>query len=448
MKPALSFFGLGYVGLTLAACFASKHFRCLVCDVNKSKVETVNKGEVPFFEPALRELVASSVRNGFLEATLDPSQAVLSTDVTFIAVGTPSDESAGVDLRQVKNASYAIGENLSRKSDWHLIVVKSTVPPTTTEQLVKPIIERTSGKSCPRDFGLCVNPEFLREGSAVEDALKPDRIVIGEVGARSGHELESIYKKFYARMPPLLRTKPVNAELIKCANNAFLATKVSFINSIASLCQRIPDSDVEEIAKGIGLDKRIGPFFLKAGVGWGGSCFRKDLDALVRLAQSVNADLPLVETAARINETQPLVALDLACQLLGHLKGKRVSVLGLSFKPGTDDMREAPSIKIVNALLDAGAEVIVHDPRALSNARRIFGDAVHCEQRVGSSLEGADCCIIVTEWEEYKALKPDYFTRRMKNPVVVDGRRIYDHEDFRSIKFAAVGRALSPSQSR
>jgi len=440
-KVRLSFLGLGYVGLTTAACFASRDFKVLCFDVDKFKVEIVRSGKVPFFEPGLEELVKASVERGTLKALEGSREAILGSDITFITVGTPAKEDGSIDLTYVKEASKIIGEALHDKRGWHLVVVKSTVVPTTTEKVVGRTVEKCSGKLAGRDFGLCANPEFLREGNAVEDTFKPDRIVIGESDRRSGDVLEELYRKFYGEnIPPIVRTTPVNAELIKYANNAFLATKVSFMNMIASLCQKLPGADVEAIAEGIGLDKRIGPLFLEAGIGWGGSCFPKDLKALVNFSQKMEVDLPIIEATLKVNETQPYKIVELAKELVGGLENRRISVLGLSFKPETDDMRYAVSIKVVNRLLEEGAKVIAYDPKAVPNARKIFGESIEYANSVEECLKGSECALIVTEWSAFKSLKPEDFIRLMKIPAVVDGRRIYDAKLFSSkLRFAAIG---------
>jgi UDPglucose 6-dehydrogenase len=437
----ISFFGLGYVGLTTATCLASRGFKVICYDVDESKVDAVNSGRAPFFEPKLDELLGRAVEEGYLRAVKDPKTAVLNSEVTFITVGTPSRDDGGIDLTYVKNASRMIGEALRLKSGWHLIVVKSTVLPTTTENVVGRIIEETSGRRCGEGFGLCMNPEFLREGNAVEDTFKPDRIIIGEVDKRSGDFLEEIYREFYGDdLPQIIRTSPVNAELIKYANNSFLAMKVSFINMIANLCQKIPGADVEIIARGIGLDKRIGPLFLKAGAGWGGSCFRKDLEALLDFAIKNGVELPLVEATLKVNKSQPYRVVELARELIGDFHGRRVSVLGLAFKPGTDDVRDAVSIRIVRRLVEEGAKVVVYDPKAIDNAKKIFGGDVEYAGSVEECLKNSECAIIVTEWDEFKNIKPEDFIRLMRNPVVVDGRRIYDPNVYsRKLKFKAIG---------
>ncbi|MCC6018809.1 MAG: UDP-glucose/GDP-mannose dehydrogenase family protein [Candidatus Verstraetearchaeota archaeon] len=441
MVRGISFFGLGYVGLTTATCLASRGFKVICYDVDESKVDAVNSGRAPFFEPKLDELLRRAVEEGYLKAVKDPKTAVLNSEVTFITVGTPSRDDGSIDLTYVKSASRMIGEALRLKSGWHLIVVKSTVQPTTTENVVGRIIEETSGRRCGDGFGLCMNPEFLREGNAVEDTFKPDRIIIGEVDKRSGDFLEEIYREFYGDdLPPIIRTSPVNAELIKYANNSFLAMKVSFINMIANLCQKIPGADVEIVARGIGLDRRIGPLFLKAGAGWGGSCFKKDLEALLDYAIKNCVELPLVEATLKVNRSQPYRVVELARELIGDFRGRRVSVLGLAFKPGTDDMRDAVSIRIVRRLVEEGAKVVVYDPKAMDNAKRIFGGDVEYANSVEECLKNSECAIIVTEWDEFRKLKPEDFIRFMRNPVVVDGRRIYDSNVYsRKLKFKAIG---------
>jgi len=441
MVEVISFFGLGYVGLTTAACFASRGFRVIGFDNDYNKFKAISSGVAPFFEPGLDEILKISLEKGNLKVTMDPNTAVLNSKVTFITVATPSKEDGSIDLSYIKEASKMIGNSLKLKDEWHLVAVKSTVVPTTSEAVVKKLVEETSGKKCGRDFGLCVNPEFLREGNAVEDTLNPDRIIIGEFDEKSGDFLEGIYREFYGqKIPPIIRTTPVNAELIKYANNAFLATKVSFINMIANLCQKLPGADVEVVARGIGLDKRIGPLFLKAGAGWGGSCWPKDLKALLSFGLKIGVELPLIEATLKINDSQPYKVVELAKMALGSLRGKRVSILGLAFKPNTDDMRNAVSIKIVEKLLSEGAKVTVYDPKAIENAKSIFFERVEYAKSIEDCLRNSECAIIVTEWDEFKKLKPEYFMKLMRNPVIVDARRIFCPMEFQDkVKFVAIG---------
>jgi UDPglucose 6-dehydrogenase len=437
----LTFFGLGHVGLTCATCFASRGFRVIGFDVDPQKIELIKAGKSPFYEPQVEELLRKALENRLLSLTYDPLEAVENSDITFVTVGTPSNPDGSINLDQVKDASVQIGKALSRKNYYHLVVVRSTVVPGTVEKIVKPIIENYSGKKCGEEWGLCFNPEFLREGSAVEDMFNPDRIIIGEYDKTSGEILEHLYRDFYGdNTPRIIRTNIVNAELVKYANNAFLAMKISFINMIANLCQKIPGTDVEVIAECIGLDKRIGPLFLKAGAGWGGSCFRKDIEALLDFAIKNGIELPLLEATLKINNTQPYRLVELTKELIGDLRGKRISVLGLAFKPGTDDMRDAVSIKIIKKLLEEGAKVVVYDPKAMDNARKIFGDTIEYAKSVEDCLRDSECALIVTEWEEFKKLTPQNFIELMKTPAVVDGRRIYNAEIFSAkLKFAAIG---------
>jgi len=439
-KPRMSVFGLGYVGTVTAACFAYKGFNVVAFDVDKGKVESLNQARSFIYEPELDEIIKQAVSSGSLKATYNPNYAIMNSDITFITVGTPQKVDGKIDLRYVEDASRMIGKALKDKDDWHLVVVKSTVIPGTTNNVVKKNIEEVSGKTCDRDFGICFNPEFLREGAAVHDMFYPDRLIIGG-SEKSSSYLLNLYNMFYGeKMPETIITNAENAELIKYANNAFLAMKVSFINMIARICQKIPKGDVEVVAKGIGLDKRIGSLFLKAGAGWGGSCWPKDLSALKKFAEEIGLELPLVDATIEINKTQPLILIDFAKELIGSLEGKRISILGLSFKPNTDDMREAVSIKIIESLLKEGAEVIAYDPKAMDNAKKIFGKKIIYANNSIECLKGADCAMIVTEWDEFKNLKPEDFINNMRNPALIDGRRIYDPKIFSSkLKFKAIG---------
>ncbi len=440
----LSFFGMGYVGLTTAVCFANKRFKTICYDTDKRKLNLIQASKPPFYECGLKELLESVIREGSLSFVSDPIEAVLDSDITFIVVGTPSKPDGNIDLIQIEEASKTIGTALSEKDDWHLIVVKSTVIPGTTENLIKPALERYSNKRIGEDYGLCANPEFLREGSAIKDVLHPDRIIIGEVDKRSGTTLENLYKNFYRdTLPPLIKTTPINAELIKYANNTFLAMKISFINMLANLCEQHSKADVTDIADGIGLDKRIGRSFLGAGAGWGGSCFKKDLEALRFHAHQSQIDLPLLDATLKINEERPLQIIKLVEQLLGNLASKRIGILGLAFKSGTSDIRDAVSIKVINLLIQKGANVIVYDPMALENVYKLFGEKIEYAKSPQACLKDNDCAIILTEWNEFKKLKPEVYNELMKKPVIVDGRRIYDPNEFEDeTMFKAIGRGI------
>jgi UDPglucose 6-dehydrogenase len=441
MSYSVSIFGTGYVGLCTAVGFASKGYRVVTVTHDPVKAERINEGSAPFYEPELQKLLQNAVKNRFLRCSLNYKDAVLDTDITFITVGTPNRPSGEISLDLIERAAREIGEALRWKKTYHLVVVKSTVVPGTTEKLVKPVLEGCSGKRCGADFGLCMNPEFLREGSAIHDTLNPDRIVIGEYDKQSGDLLESFYISFFKEdVPPVIRTNLPTAELIKYANNAFLATKISFINTIANICQRIPNADVRMVAKAIGMDKRISPLFLNAGLGYGGSCFPKDVKALIAFSRKQGYDPTLLDAVEKVNKVQPYRAVELCEGFLGDLKGKQIAVLGLAFKPNTDDMREAVAIEIVNKLLEEGAKIVAYDPAAVYNAKAIFQNKVQYASSPIECLKGADCCIIVTEWEEFKKLRPEDFAQNMRRPVLVDGRRIYNPEEYgRRLKFAAIG---------
>jgi len=437
----ISFVGMGYVGLCTGVCFASKGYETILSDTDKVKVDSVSKGVSPFYEPNLEKMLLEAVNKECLKATLGREEAISRSNITFITVGTPPKPDGDIDLRFVRSAAEEVGSALRKKESHHLVVMKSTVIPGTTESVVKPLLERRSGKRCGIDFSLCVNPEFLREGSAIHDTLNPDRIIIGEHDKKSGDILEDLYLEFYGdKMPPMVRTNIPTAELVKYANNAFLATKISFINQIANICEKIPEVDVKTVAKSIGLDKRIGRLFLNAGLGYGGSCFPKDVKALITFSKGLGYDPVLIDAVDDVNKVQPYKAVEMAEKLVGNLQGKRVAVLGLAFKPRTDDMREAVSIKVVDKLLEKGAIVIVYDPVAMNNATKIFGETVEYASSAITCIRDADCCIIATEWNEFKKITPDDFIENMKRPVVIDGRRIYDPREYnRKLEFMAIG---------
>ncbi|MEM0171547.1 MAG: nucleotide sugar dehydrogenase [Thermoproteota archaeon] len=437
----VSIFGLGYVGLSTAVCFSIKNINVIGYDVDKSKIEKLSMGIPTIYEEGLEELLKVSIKNEKIKFTSDPKEAIAKSDITFITVGTPSKEDKSIDLSYVESAATQIGEALREKKSWHLIVVKSTVLPGTTEGLVLKTIERVSGKKCGTDFGICMNPEFLKEGSAIKDTLNPERIIIGEYDKKSGDYLEEFFRQFYDNiLPPILRTSPINAELIKYANNAFLAMKISFINMIANLCQVLPKADVEDIARGIGYDKRVGSLFLKAGIGWGGSCFPKDLAALRSFSRSLNLDLPLLDATMIVNEYQPINAINLVERKLGNLKDKVIAVLGLAFKAGTDDIRESVAIKLVEELIRKGAKVKVYDPVAMKNASMKLGNKVYYAEDSLDCIKNADCAIVATEWEEFKRITAKQFKELMKRSLVFDGRRIYNSKEYKNeIEFLAVG---------
>jgi UDPglucose 6-dehydrogenase len=441
-KQKISVLGIGYVGLCTAVGFASKGYNVIASTHDAEKAAKINKGTPPFHEPSLQKLLKETVQKGHLTClTNQTEKAVLETDLTFNAVGTPSRPDGSIDLQFIETSTREIGKALKQKSTYHVVIIKSTVVPGTTQGTVKPILEKESKKKCGSDFGLCMSPEFLRQGSAFKDTMHTDRIVIGEYDKKSGDALENLYKSFYGKSTPtLIRTTLSTAELIKYASNSLLATKISFINTIANLCEKISGADIKTVAAAMGLDKRIGPLFLNAGLGYGGSCFPKDVKALIAHSKNLGYCLELLEAVENVNKTQPLKAVQFCKELLGSLQGKRVAILGLAFKSDTDDMREARVIPIINQLLKECARVTAYDPVAVPNAKVIFKNKIQYATSARECLKNADCCILVTEWDEFKKFKPEDFTKSMKQPVLIDGRRIYDPKEFgRKMKFAAIG---------
>jgi UDPglucose 6-dehydrogenase len=441
----ISVVGAGYVGIVSACCYAEKGNAVIICEVDSARRKMIQDGSAPFHEPSLDESLKSAASSGRLTVTDSVRDAVIGSDVTFITVGTPSKKDGRIDLTQTRSASKGIGVALKEKNGYHYVVVRSTVVPGATSRVLRPILEKASDKQVGEGFGLAVNPEFLEEGSAFEDTFHPDRIVIGELDVKTGDFLQEFYVKFHdSKPPPILRMSSSSAEMVKYASNAFLAMKISFINEIANISEKIPGVDVVRVADGVGLDTRIGRKFLNAGLGFGGSCFSKDVRALIAASERLGYRPSLVNSVLERNETQAGRAVELAVDELGSLKRRRVAVLGLSFKPETDDMREARSIVLIHRLLKLGAKVTAYDPVAGKNAESIFHERIDYAKSVLDCIDGADCCIIVTEWDEFRKLTPDDFLSHMKRPVVIDGRRIYDPNTFvKKLRYRAIGLAYS-----
>ncbi|MFD1598847.1 UDP-glucose 6-dehydrogenase AglM [Halobellus rarus] len=420
----LSIVGSGYVGTTIAACFAEVGHDVVNVDIDEETVATLNDGDAPIHEPGLDDLVAEHAGDR-LRATTDYA-AVRDTDVTFLALPTPSEDDGHIDLSIMKAGARSLGATLAEKDEPHLVVTKSTVVPTTTEEVIAPILEEESGKTLGEDLDIGMNPEFLREGSAVEDFLSPDKVVLGSETERAAGTLRAVFDPLVARAedPPVVETGVAEAEMIKYANNGFLAAKISLANDIANICKEY-DIDSEEVLSAIGLDHRIGSAFLGAGVGWGGSCFPKDVAAIIAAARDVGYDPAMLEAAVEVNDRQPV-------RLLGRLRehvdpdGARVAVLGLAFKPGTDDVRNSRAIPLVEALLDANADVVGYDPVATENFRDEFPDIEYADS-AGEALDGADAALVVTDWPEFADLDTEFDA--MATPVVVDGRRIVTRRD-------------------
>jgi UDPglucose 6-dehydrogenase len=423
--------GTGYVGLTTGACFAHIGHNVVCVDNDEEKIRILLDGKIPFYEPKLDELVKENVKQGRLKFTNKISEAVKASTVLFIAVGTPPKDTGEPDLSYVENVAKEIGEAMD---DYKIIVEKSTVPVKTGEW-VKETITRYNKRNIP--FDVASNPEFLREGNAVGDFLKPDRVVIGVESEKAKGIMLDIYKPINA---PILITDIKSAELIKHASNAFLSTKISFINAISIVCE-LSGASVEKVAEGMGLDKRIGHHFLAAGVGYGGFCFPKDLLAFIRIAEELGYDYRLLKEVERINEEQKERFVKRIEGLLWNLREKQIGVLGLAFKPNTDDMRFAPSIDIIGKLKAAGAKVKAYDPHAMNNAKKIIKDIEYCNDSYEVAKD-SDALAIVTEWDEFKTLDLARIKQLLKLPIVVDGRNVFDPFKMKELGFTyrSIGR--------
>ena len=432
----ITMIGSGYVGLVSGACFADFGHNVICVDSDATKIDRLKRGEIPIYEPGLDELVANNVQQNRLSFTTDLAPAVKGADAVFIAVGTPSRRGDGhADLSFV----YAAAQTIAGALDGFTVVVnKSTVPVGTGDE-VERIIRDANPKA---DFSVVSNPEFLREGAAIEDFKRPDRVVIGVEETRAKEVMEEIYRPLSLNAPPLVFVGRRTSELTKYAANAFLATKITFINEVADLCEKV-GADVNEVARGIGLDKRIGAKFLHAGPGYGGSCFPKDTLALIKTGQDEGASLRIVETVVAVNDARKrAMARKIIQSLGGAVRGKKIALLGLAFKPNTDDMRDAPSLAIVASLAGDGADVHAYDPESMEQARPLMPE-VTFHNDAYSALDGAEAVAIVTEWDAFRALDLDRMKNLMKSPIIIDLRNIYRPADVRKRGFTylSVGRA-------
>ncbi|MBN1538604.1 MAG: UDP-glucose/GDP-mannose dehydrogenase family protein [Candidatus Thermoplasmatota archaeon] len=430
----ISVIGTGYVGLTTGIALAELGNQVVLVDVIKNKLDTIMDGKAPFYEPGVDEMLSKHIERGNITTTIDGGKAVKGTDVTFITVGTPPREDGSMDDTHIRSASRMIGEALKDRPGFHVVVMKSTVVPGTTLGPIKETIEVHSGKKAGIDIGIAMCPEFLREGAAMQDSLHPDRVVVGCIDDRTYGILESLFSPLGSR---ILRTSPTSAEMIKYASNSFLATKISFANEVSRICEKL-GIDVYEIMEGVGMDFRINPDFLRAGAGFGGSCFPKDVSALISIAKGLGIETPILEGAMMNNEIQPRHLVDMGERIAGPLKGRKVAVLGLSFKPDTDDVRETRSLPVINELRERGALITAHDPKATENFRPLSPEISY----TGSPEEAVDRSEIVflmTEWPEYRTLD---WSSKSHLLAVIDGRRTLDVSSMKRIKYWAIGRPL------
>ena len=428
----IAMIGTGYVGLVSGACFSEFGHDVVCVDRDAAKIAALRSGEVPIFEPGIEPLVARNVAEGRLSFSTDLAAAVHGADAVFIAVGTPSRRGDGhADLAYVHAAAAEIGTALN---GYTVIVTKSTVPVGTSREVARILREARPDA----DFDVASNPEFLREGAAISDFMRPDRVVIGTGSERAREVLGRVYRPLYLIETPIIFTEPETAELIKYAANAFLATKITFINEMADLCEKL-GADVHDVARGIGLDGRIGRKFLHAGPGFGGSCFPKDTLALVRTAAQAGAPTRIVESVIAVNDARKRqMAAKIVEHCGGSIAGKTIAVLGLTFKPNTDDMRDAPSLDIIPALIEAGATVRAYDPEGLDEAKKLLDGVAWCEGAY-EALEGADALVIITEWNAFRALDLARVKELMKAPVMVDLRNIYDPREMAAAGFDYTG---------
>ncbi|MCS7287282.1 MAG: UDP-glucose/GDP-mannose dehydrogenase family protein [Anaerolineae bacterium] len=418
--------GVGYVGLVTGACFADLGNKVWCVDINEAKIESLKRGKVPFFEPGLEEIVRRNLRAGRIYFTTSYPEAIKNAQFIFIAVNTPEGEEGEADLSYVEAAAKEIARNLDHPV---IIVNKSTVPIGTGDFVAEIIRENMTNPSVP--FWVVSNPEFLREGSAVYDFMNPDRIVLGSTNREAAEKVAELYAPLQA---PVIITDLRTAEMIKYASNAFLATKISFINEIANICEAL-GADVKVVAMGMGLDHRIGSEFLGAGIGWGGSCFPKDVRALAYMAATHGCHPQLLRAVIEINQDQRRRLVHKLRNLLGgSLRNKVVGILGLAFKPNTDDMREAPSVEIIHMLQHEGAKVKAYDPAAMENAKAIL-NGVEFKEDPYQVAQGADALILVTEWNEFKQLDMERIRNLMRQPILIDGRNIYDPEKMKALGF-------------
>src|SRR5688572_28751143 len=423
--------GTGYVGLVTGACFAEFGVDVICVDVDEQKIAQLFKGVMPIYEPGLEQLVAKNTQAGRLKFTTDVSHAIQQSLVIFLAVGTPPMPDGSPDLSYIEAAAGSVADHMN---DYKVVVTKSTVPIGTGEHIRELINARKKTKA---NFGVVSNPEFLREGAAINDFMRPDRVVLGSRDEEAIAIMKDLYRPLYLIEAPFVITSLEAAELTKYAANAFLATKVSFINEIANLCDKI-GCDVHDVARAIGMDKRIGSKFLHPGPGFGGSCFPKDTRALASVARHYDCSSHIVDAVIEVNENQPVQMMGKIRKLVGVLKGKTIAVLGLAFKPETDDMREAPAVGIIKNLIDDVATVIAYDPVAKSEAMKILPDIVYADDEY-AAVSGADALVFVTEWNQFRALDMVRIRDLMKSPKIADLRNIYEPEDMREMGFEYVG---------
>jgi len=428
----ISVVGTGYVGLVTGTCFASVGLDVTCIDIDKQKIDNLNNGIIPIYEPGLEELVKETIDKDRLHFTTKLSETIEDAEVIFSAVGTPPDEDGSADLSYVLEVAREVGRNMTK---YILIVTKSTVPVGTAEKVRAAIKEELDKRGLDIPFDVASNPEFLKEGAAVEDFLRPDRIVVGIESQKAEDIMKRLYKPFTMNGHPVIFMDVPSAEMTKYTANAMLATKISFINDIANLCE-IVGADVNMVRKGIGSDKRIGPYFIYPGIGYGGSCFPKDVKAIIKTAAKNNYNLRILQAVEDVNEDQKSILFNKLMKYYnGDLKGKKIAMWGLSFKPKTDDMREAPALVLSDLITKAGAEVVAYDPVAMEESKRRIGDKIAYATDQYEALIDADALLLVTEWPDFKFPNFNIVKKLLRKNVVFDGRNVYDQHDMKEMGF-------------
>ena len=428
----ISVVGTGYVGLVSGTCFAETGINVVCVDIDNKKIQLLNNGQIPIYEPGLDDIYKRNVEKGRLSFTTDLKNSLEDSEAVFIAVGTPPDEDGRADLKYVLGVAREIGRHIDH---YMVVITKSTVPVGTSAKVKNTIREELQKRGVKVEFDVASNPEFLKEGNAIQDFLKPDRIVVGTESERAQKVMKKLYKPFLLNGHPILFMDIISSELTKYAANSMLATKISFMNDIANLCE-IVGADVNQVRKGIGSDNRIGNKFIYPGTGYGGSCFPKDVQALIRTADENNYSLDILKAVENVNYRQKSVLMaKIKNHFGGQLKGKKMAIWGLAFKPKTDDMREAPSLVIIDHLLNEGASVVAYDPVAMHEGKRILGDSITFANDEYEACIDADALVVVTEWSEFRIPNFKVLEKLMKSKTVFDGRNIYEPEEMRELGY-------------
>jgi len=431
--------GLGFVGLSFAAVLTSKGHSIIGVDTDKEKLEKIKNGIVPFYEPKLQSLLRRSLNVG-LEVSSN-ILAIKKCNLIFVTVGTPQKRNGEIDLTMIKNVTNKIGKLLSKTKHKPIIIIKSTVIPGTTQNVILPILQRMSRKNVGKGFGLLTNPEFLRETMAVNDTLHPHVIVLGGDNDIFLKKVRRFYSNLHHSVPIVL-TNYSTAEIIKYANNSFLATKISFINQIASICEEIPDANIDDVAKTIGLDPRIGNLFLDAGPGYGGSCLPKDVKAIINFSTKAGINPTLLTAVEKTNKQQINSIIKLIKQNIGKIHGRKIAVLGIAFKPETDDIRDSVSVELVNRLIKLGAKITIHDPKAIENTKKIFKNKIKYQKSISTAVKDCKCAIIMTAWKQYEKIN-NKTIEHMAKKFIIDSRRIISDKKLNA-KYFAIGLGQKP----